>query len=45
MTMDLHRSIGASSAREQEWDSINWDSLLVRVRRLLMRIAKAIRKT
>ena len=43
MTMDPHRSIGASSAREQEWDSINWDSLLVRVRRLQMRIAKAIR--
>jgi len=44
MTKGLKRSIGASSAREGEWESTQWDSFLAQVRRLQMRIAKAIRK-
>lgn len=44
MTMDLKGSIGASSAREGQWESTQWNSLLAQVRRLQMRIAKAIRE-
>jgi RNA-directed DNA polymerase len=44
MTMDPQRSIGASSDGQKEWDSQPWDSFLAQVRRLQMRIAKAIRE-
>ena len=43
MTIDLHGSIGASSAPSQEWKSLPWDKIRQRVRRLQMRIAKAIK--
>lgn len=42
MTIDLHRSVGASSAPSQDWKSLPWDTIRQRVRRLQMRIAKAI---
>src|SRR5436305_8127415 len=45
MMIDLHGSIGASStAKGQEWDSLDWAGLRTTVRRLQMRIAKAIRE-
>jgi len=45
MTIDLHGSIGASSTpKSSEWDSLDWASLRRSVRRLQMRIAKAIRE-
>jgi len=45
MTIDLHGSIGASSGRATEWESIDWTTVRAAVRRLQMRIAKAIRQT
>lgn len=44
MTIDLHRSIGASSAKSQDWNSLDWVQLRATVRRLQIRIAKAIRE-
>jgi RNA-directed DNA polymerase len=41
MTMDL--SIGASSNRANEWQAIDWPAVRRHVRRLQLRIAKAIR--
>src|SRR2546428_13902009 len=44
MTIDLHGSMGASSAPQTpEWDSLDWAGIRAKVRRLQMRIAKAIR--
>ena len=43
MTIDLHGSVGASSGAATEWESINWTTIRATVRRLQMRIAKAIR--
>ena len=43
MTMDLHGSIGASSAESRDWKSQPWDRWRQEVRRLQMRIAKAIK--
>src|SRR6267142_192182 len=45
MTIDLHGSIGASSGLATEWESIDWTTIRAAVRRLQMRIAKAIRQT
>src|SRR6185436_16278319 len=45
MTIDLHGSMGASSGRVTEWESIDWTTIRATVRRLQMRIAKAIRET
>jgi RNA-directed DNA polymerase len=44
MTIDLQGSIGASSAQRLDWKSLDWVSIRQRVRRLQMRIAKAIRE-
>ena len=44
MTIDLHGSIGASSAKNRDWKSLCWDKIRRPVRRLQMRIAKAIRE-
>jgi len=44
MTIDLHRSVGASSAENRHWKSQPWDRLRHEVRRLQMRIAKAIKE-
>jgi RNA-directed DNA polymerase len=44
MTIDLHGSVGASSGAATEWESINWTTIRATVRRLQMRIAKAIRE-
>jgi len=44
MTIDLHGSIGASSAESRDWKSLPWDKIRQQVRRLQMRIAKAIRE-
>jgi hypothetical protein len=49
MTIDLHGSIGASSAKSQnpkpqDWKSQPWDKIRQAVRRLQMRIAKAIQE-
>lgn len=44
MTIDLHRSVGASSAEHRDWKSQPWDRLRQEVRRLQMRIAKAIKE-
>src|SRR5258705_10811354 len=41
MTMDL--SIGASSDRVSDWKAIDWPTVRREVRRLQLRIAKAIR--
>src|SRR2546425_12604720 len=41
MTMDL--SIGASSDRPSDWKAIDWPTARREVRRLQLRIAKAIR--
>ena len=48
MTIDLHGSIGASSAQSpnpkpQDWNFQPWDKIRQAVRRLQMRIAKAIK--
>lgn len=43
MTIDLQRSVGASSTPSQDWNSRPWDKIRRRVRRLQMRIAKAIK--
>jgi len=42
MTIDLHRSVGASSTPSQDWKSLPWDNIRRQVRRLQVRIAKAI---
>jgi hypothetical protein len=42
MTVDL-RSTDASSGRPTAWESLPWDSFQASVKRLQMRIAKAIR--
>jgi len=44
MTIDLRGSIGASSAKSRDWKSLCWDKIRRPVRRLQMRIAKAIRE-
>ena len=44
MTIDLHGSIGASSAESRDWKSRPWDRWRQEVRRLQMRIAKAIKE-
>jgi RNA-directed DNA polymerase len=44
MTIDLHGSIGASSTKNRDWKSQPWDRLRQEVRRLQMRIAKAIKE-
>ena len=44
MTIDLHGSVGASSTPNQDWKSLPWDKIRQRVRRLQMRIAKAIKE-
>jgi len=44
MTIDLHRSVGASLAKFRDWTSQPWDQLRQEVRRLQMRIAKAIKE-
>src|SRR5258708_24708267 len=44
MTIDLHRSIGASSTECQDWKSLPWDQFRQEVRRRQMRIAKAIKE-
>ena len=44
MTIDLHGSIGASSAKSQDWKSQPWDNIRQAVRRLQVRIAKAIKE-
>jgi RNA-directed DNA polymerase len=44
MTIDLHRSVGASSAKPRDWKSQPWDRLRQEVRRLQMRIAEAIKE-
>ena len=44
MTIDLHGSIGASSAKSRDWKSQPWDQIRQEVRRLQMRIAKAIKE-
>ena len=43
MTVDLLGSIGASPGRGTTWESLAWESLRASVKRLQMRIAKAIR--
>ena len=44
MTTDLHGSVGASSLPCPDWKSLPWDNIGQRVRRLQMRIAKAIKE-
>jgi RNA-directed DNA polymerase len=44
MTIDLHGSVGASSAKSRDWKSQPWDQIRQAVRRLQMRIAKAIKE-
>ena len=44
MTISPHGSIGASSAKSHDWKSLDWVSIGQQVRRLQMRIAKAIRE-
>ena len=44
MTIDLHGSVGASSAKSRDWDSQPWEQIRQEVRRLQMRIAKAIKE-
>ena len=43
MTVDLSGSTGASSGQSTAWESLAWDFLRASVKRLQMRIAKAIR--
>jgi RNA-directed DNA polymerase len=40
--MTIEQSIGAASAQAPDWDSLDWNSIRQQVRRLQMRIAKAI---
>ena len=44
MTIDLQRSVGAPSTKRQDWKSLPWDKIRQEVRRLQMRIAKAIKE-
>jgi RNA-directed DNA polymerase len=44
MTIDPQGSVGASSTPSQDWKSLPWDEIRQRVRRLQMRIAKAIKE-
>lgn len=44
MTVDLHGSAGASSVWNTSWKSLDWDAIRASVKRLQMRIAKAIRE-
>jgi RNA-directed DNA polymerase len=44
MTIDLHGSIDASSTESLDWKSLPWDHFRQEVRRLQMRIAKAIKE-
>jgi RNA-directed DNA polymerase len=44
MTIDLHGSVDASSTESQDWKSLPWDHFRQEVRRLQMRIAKAIKE-
>lgn len=44
MTIDPHRSVGAPSTLSQDWKSLPWDKIRHGVRRLQMRIAKAIKE-
>ena len=44
MTIDLHGSVGASSTQSLDWKSLPWDQIRQEVRRLQMRIAKAIKE-
>src|SRR4051795_9620470 len=44
MTIDLQGSIGASPTPSQDWKSLPWDKARQEVRRLQMRIAKAIKE-
>lgn len=44
MTVDLLGSAGASPGRGTTWESLTWESLRASVKRLQMRIAKAIRE-
>ena len=44
MTIDLQGSVGASSAKNRDWKSQPWDKIREEVRRLQMRIAKAIKE-
>ena len=44
MTISPHGSIGASSAKSHDWKSLDWVTIRQEVRRLQMRIAKAIRE-
>src|SRR5260370_12038240 len=43
MTVDLSGSTGASSGQSTAWEFLAWDFLRASVKRLQMRIAKAIR--
>jgi RNA-directed DNA polymerase len=40
--MTIEQSMGAASAHAPDWDSLDWSSIRQQVRRLQMRIAKAI---
>ena len=44
MTIDLHGKIDASSAQSQDWKSLPWGKIRQQVRRLQVRIAKAIQQ-
>jgi RNA-directed DNA polymerase len=44
MTIDPDRSVGASSARNRDWKSQPWEKIRQAVRRVQMRIAKAIKE-
>ena len=44
MTVDPSGSTGASSGRGTAWKALNWESLRASVKRLQMRIAKAVRE-
>jgi len=44
MTVDLSGSTGASSGRGMAWEFLNWELMRASVKRLQMRIAKAVRE-
>lgn len=44
MTTRARSALGASSAGSQSWETINWPAIRRQVRRLQMRIAKAVRE-
>jgi retron-type reverse transcriptase len=44
MTIDPQGSVGASSTEGQDWKSLPWDTFRQEVRRLQMRMAKAIKE-